>query len=270
MTIITLTTDWNRNDFYVGAVKGKLLSANPATRIIDISHQVQPFNILQAAFILRNCCYSFPPGTVHLVAVNTALGPKKPLLAFEKQGQFFVASDNGIVGLLMNDKPDRIFKVKNSHLASNFMSLDIFVDTAIKISEKQDFDTFLEPVSDYESQVPYRPVIDKNLINGSVIYVDSYSNAITNISLDTFDKVGNGKPFEIYIQSNHYKLDKINKTYSDSVSGELLALFNSVGLLEIAINHGNAAELLNLGINSAIRIKFYDEKPGSKMTLTGG
>jgi len=270
MTIITLTTDWNRDDYYVGAVKGKILSADPAVQIVDVSHQVQSFNILHAAFILRNCCFTFPEGAIHIVAVNAALGPKRSLLVFEKQGHFFITSDNGIVGLLFSDKPDRIFRVKNSHLVSNFMSLDLYVATALNIAGKKEIDSYLEPAGEYESQVPYRPVIDKNLINGSVIYVDSYSNAITNISGETFEKVGNGKPFEIFIQSNHYKLDKINKTYSDSVPGELLALFNSIGLLEIAINHGNAADLLNLGINSAIRIKFYEEKPGSKFTLTGG
>jgi S-adenosylmethionine hydrolase len=117
--------------------------------------------------------------------------------------------------------------------------------------------------------VPLRPVLDNNLINGSVIYIDSFSNAITNVTKETFEKIGAGKPYEIFIQSNHYRIDKINETYEDSLSGELLAIFNSVDLLEIAINHGAAADLLNLNINSAVRIKFYDEKPGSKLTLTG-
>ncbi len=270
MAVITLTTDWNKSDYYVGAVKGKILSADASIQIVDISHQVQPFNVMQAAFIIRNSCFNFPAGTVHLIAVNAALGPKRPLLVFEIRNQFFIASDNGIVGLLSGDKPDKIYKAKNSGHATNFLSLDLFIDTAVKIIKGTSSDTFLEAAANYESQIPYRPVIEKNLINGSVIYVDSFSNAITNISKETFEKVGQGKHFEIFIQSNHYKLDKINTTYSDSISGELLALFNSIGFLEIAINHGNAAELLNLAINSAIRVKFYDEKPGSKLTLTGG
>ena len=160
--------------------------------------------------------------------------------------------------------------MKGSELKANFLSIDLYIDTAFNLIRKKAFDSFCTPVEDYQSQIPYRPVIDKNLINGSVIYIDSFSNAITNISRETFDKVGQAKPFEIFIQSNHYKIDKINTTYSDSVSGELLAIFNSIGLLEIAIHHGNAAELLNLAINSAIRVKFYNEKPNSKLTLTGG
>ena len=269
MAIITLTTDWSKSDYYTGTVKGKILSGDSSVNIIDISHQVQPFNLMQAAFIIRNCCFNFPENTIHIIAVNAALGRKRSLLVFEIDKQIFVASDNGIVGLISGDKPDKIYRVKNTGDVTNFVSLDIFVSTAINLIKNVNRDTFLEPVSQYDSQIPYRPVIDKNLVNGSVIYIDSFSNAITNISKETFQKVGQGKPFEIFIQSNHYKLDKINTTYSDSVSGELLALFNSIGLLEIAINNGYAADLLNLAVNSAIRIKFYDEKPGSKLTLTG-
>jgi S-adenosylmethionine hydrolase len=270
MAIITLTTDWNRSDYYIGAVKGKLLSHDPAIQIIDISHQVQPFNIMQAAFILRNCCFDFPKGSIHLIAVNAALSKKRALLLIDIQGHYFISSDNGIVGLLSGEKPDAVFKIRDAKDASNFVSLDVFVETAYHLLKGDALNTFCDPVTKYEEQIPYRPVIDKNLINGSVIYVDSFSNAITNISKETFEKIGQGKPFEVFIQSNHYKIDRINQTYSDSVSGELLALFNSIGLLEIAINNGSAAELLNLAINSAIRVKFYDEKPGSKLTLTGG
>ncbi len=270
MAIITLTTDWTKNDYYVGAVKGKILAADASIQIVDITHQVQPFNVMQAAFILRNCCFDFPEGTVHLVGVNAALSKKRSLLVFKIKKQVFIASDNGVVGLLYGEKPDKIFKLKNSKNVTNFLSLDIFIDTAIQIIKGVPWENFLELTTQYESQIPYRPVIEKNLINGSVIYVDSFSNAITNISKETFEKVGHGKPYEIFIQSNHYKLDKINTTYSDSISGELLALFNSIGLLEIAINNGNVADLLNLSINSAIRVKFYDEKPDSKLTLTGG
>jgi S-adenosyl-L-methionine hydrolase (adenosine-forming) len=269
MAIVTLTTDWNRSDYYVGAVKGKLLSRDPSLQIADISHQVQPFNIMQAAFILRNCCFDFPTGTVHLIAVNAALSNKRALLLFELKGHFFISSDNGIVGLLSSEKPKSVYKVRDAMNVSNFLCLDLFVETVTHVLAGDPFNSFCDPFTEYEEQIPYRPVIDKNLINGSVIYIDSFSNAITNISKDTFDKVRQGKLFEIYIQSNHYKIDRINHTYADSVSGELLALFNSIGLMEIAINNGSAAELLNLGINSAIRVKFYDEKPGSKLTLTG-
>jgi S-adenosylmethionine hydrolase len=269
MAIITLTTDWSKGDYYIGALKGKILSNGPDTVIVDISHQVQPFNIMQAAFILRNCWFEFPKGTVHIIAINAALTESKYLLIIEREGHYFVVSDNGIAGLLFGEKPENVYKVINSNQGNSFLSINSFVETAFKIINGEKLENIGNPTNDFMVQIPLRPVIDKNLINGSVIYIDSFSNAITNISAETFEKVGTGKLFEIFVQSNHYRIDRLNKTYSDSASGELLALFNAVGLLEIAINNGNAADLLNLTTSSAIRIKFYDEKPGEKFKLTG-
>ena len=269
MAIITLTTDWNKGDYYIGALKGKILSNDPQTVIVDISHQVQPFNIMQAAFIIRNCWFEFPKGTIHIIAINAALTANKYLLIVKRDEQYFIVSDNGIAGLLFGEKPDHVYKVINSNHGNSFLSLNTFVESAFRIIKGESLEKIGVPTDDFIIQIPLRPVIDKNLINGSVIYIDSFSNAVTNITSETFDKIGNGKPYEIFVQSNHYRIDRLNKTYSDSASGELLALFNSVGLLEIAINNGNAADLLNLSTNSAIRIKFYDEKPAVKLKLTG-
>jgi S-adenosylmethionine hydrolase len=269
MAIITLTTDWSKSDYYVGALKGKILSVDPATIIVDISHQIPPFNIMQAAFILRNCWFEFPKGTIHIVTINAALTGKRSLLIIEKEGHYFIASDNGIAGLLFSDKPEAVYKVDNTTEGNTFLSINMYIDTAFRLIRGENFKSFSQPVDDFITQIPLRPVIDKNMVTGSVIYIDSFSNAITNISKETFNKEGEGKPFEIFVQSNHYRIDRLNDTYSDSPSGELLALFNSVGLLEIAINNGYAAELLNLTTNSAIRIKFYDEKPAIKLKLTG-
>lgn len=269
MAIITLTTDWNKGDYYVGALKGKILSKDSAVNIVDITHQVQPFNIMQAAFILRNCWFEYPKGTIHIIAVNAALSKRRHLLMIEREDQYFITSDNGIAGLLFGEKPDKVYRVFDSNKGDSFLSFDKYVETAFKLINGEDLKKIGKPVDDFISQIPLRPVIDKNLINGSVIYIDSFSNAITNISLDTFQKVGGDKPYEIFIQSNHYRIDRLNNTYSDSASGELLALFNSSGLLEIAISNGNVADLLNLSTNSAIRIKFYDEKPAANLKLTG-
>lgn len=269
MPIVTFTTDWNKGDYYIGAVKGKVLSKNSTIQIVDISHQVQPFNLMQAAFILRNCSFEFPKGTVHIVAINAALTEKQSLLIVKIKNQFFLSADNGIAGLLGGDAPDAVYKVKLREKLNNFLSLDLFIEVACEIAEGKDPANIGELTEDYVSQIPYRPVIDKNLINGSVIYIDSYSNAITNISKEIFESIGKGKEFEIFVQSNHYKVNKINQTYSDSGTGDLLAIFNSANLLEIAINYGNAADLLNLSVNSTIRVKFYDERPQVKLKLTG-
>ena len=97
------------------------------------------------------------------------------------------------------------------------------------------------------------------MITGAVIYIDSFRNAITNITKDLFDRIGEGRAFEIYPQNNYYKITRLNDFYHETAPGEILAIFNSVGLLEIAINKGNAAELLNLSVNSSIRVKFKEK-----------
>jgi S-adenosylmethionine hydrolase len=107
-------------------------------------------------------------------------------------------------------------------------------------------------------QVPMLPTIDESLISGSIVYIDSYRNAFTNISRDLFEQIGKGRPFDIFIQSNHNRISRLNDWYGESSQGEMLALFNSIGLLEIAINGGNAADLLNLSINSPVRVKFRE------------
>jgi S-adenosylmethionine hydrolase len=102
------------------------------------------------------------------------------------------------------------------------------------------------------------PTIDESVINGSVIYIDSYRNAFTNISLDLFHQIGKGRAFDILVQSNHNRISRLNQRYGESSQGEILALFNSIGLLEIAINGGNAADLLDLSLNSSVRVKFKE------------
>ncbi|MBN1598260.1 MAG: SAM-dependent chlorinase/fluorinase [Bacteroidales bacterium] len=270
MPIITLTTDWNRSDYYVGAVKGKILTENPLTQIVDISHQVQPFNILQAAFVLRNCYQQFPAGTVHIVGVNTVLSTKRKLLIIKINEQFIITADNGIVKLFTGDIPFEIYTLKKEVKEEHTLNIDPFIKTAFKIFDNDDLKSFCVPVEEYEEQISFRPVIDKDQINGSVIYIDSYANAITNISKETFEKVGNRRMYEMFIQSNHYRIDKISQSYNEVPVGELVALFNSIGLLEIAINHGNVAELLNLKVSSAVRIKFYKNKPENELKLSGG
>ena len=112
--------------------------------------------------------------------------------------------------------------------------------------------------AEYETHTQIRATIDESVISGSIIYIDSYQNAITNISKELFDRVGRDRRFDILVQSNHNKVNSISNTYSDVEPGDLLALFNSAGLLEIAICTGYAAQLLNLNVGSSVRIKFYE------------
>lgn len=259
MTIVTLTTDWRTNDYYVGAIKGRILSQCSEVQIVDISHQVQAFNISQAAFVVRNCFFNFPEGSIHIIGVNTEGGDKIPFLLVEYQKHFFIGTDNGMFGLLFNEEPDRIIRLKFPAELNSFTSFGVFADTACRIAKGEKTESLGKTVKDFQQRIPIRAAIDKSVITGTVIYIDSFRNAITNITRDLFDRIGGERPFEIYVQSNHYKITRINTYYHETDAGEILALFNSVGLLEIAINKGNAADLLNLSTTSTIRVKFQEE-----------
>lgn len=259
MAVVTIISDWNKNDYYLAALKGRILSNCPDTTIVDITHQVSQFNSAQAAFILRNCFRSYPEGTIHLICVNTEASPDKPHVAVRASNQCFIGCDNGIFGLLLDEDPEEIIILKkNPDYPAMFAELFVFTDCACSIINKKKWQDIGTPAKSVSKQIPMLPTIDDSTINGSVVYIDSYRNAITNISRELFEQIRKGRPFDIFIQSNYYRINRINKNYYDSSTGEMLSLFNSLGLLEIAINSGNAADLLNLSVNSVVRIKFYD------------
>ncbi|HKL07435.1 MAG TPA: SAM-dependent chlorinase/fluorinase [Bacteroidales bacterium] len=256
MPIITLTTDWNNEDFYIGAVKGSIYSQCDDINIVDITHQVKPFNIFQAAFILKNCYRFYPKGSVHIIGVKTELLPDQPFIAAKCNDQYFIGTDNGIFSLLFKEEEKPEFFIVDNSATSSFPTLNVFTNVACKIIQGEPLDTLGTKTETINRRVPLRATIEDNVISGSIVYIDSFQNAITNVSKDLFERVVKDKSFKLYVQSNHYMISKINQSYHETSVGEILALFNSINLLEIAINGGNAAELLNLTINSSIRIKF--------------
>jgi S-adenosylmethionine hydrolase len=227
---------------------------------VDISHQVQSFNITQAAFVIRNCFYNFPEGSIHIIGVNTEGGKDIPFLLVEYQKHYFIGTDNGMFGLIFNEDPARIIRLTPPKELKSFTSFSVFADTACRVASGEKLEALGKSIKEYQKRIPIRAAIDKSVITGTVIYIDSFRNAITNITRDLFDRIGQDRPFEIYVQSNHYKITRINTYYHETAAGEILALFNSVGLLEIAINNGNAADLLSLSTDSTIRVKFLDGK----------
>jgi S-adenosylmethionine hydrolase len=257
MSIVTLTSDWNLNDYYSAAVKGKILSRCPGTLVVDITNQIPPFNIALAAFQLKNAYRHFPADTIHIIAVNGETKEKRPFVALKTNSQYFIGYDNGIFGLLLEHDPTEAVRIDQSD-AGTFPELSVFAEAACQIIQSGTLSGLGSNYTQLYKQVPMLPAIEESVINGSVVYIDSYKNAFTNISRELFDQIGKGRPFEIFVQSNHNRIDRLNLNYSDSSLGEMLALFNSLGLLEIAINGGNATDLLNLALNSSVRIKFKE------------
>jgi hypothetical protein len=177
------------------------------------------------------------------------------LLVFEHQEQFFVAPDNGILGLLFSTPPEDVFQFPFDPLGS-FASIESYVEIAKKINRGEPLASIGEKIDDYDEKIALRATIDESIISGSIIYIDSYQNVITNISKSIFERVGQNRNFNIFVQSNHNKISKISTSYNQVDQGELLGLFNSVNLLEIAIRNGYAAELLSLKIGGTVRVNF--------------
>ena len=260
MHIITLTSDWKENDFYVASLKGKLLSACPEAQIIDINHRIKAFNSSHAAFVVRNAYPQFPDNSIHIIAVNSEPESGKELLAARKDKHYFLCADNGILGLLGGAEPEEVVTLKDHYKeeSDTFITLSVFASAACELSRGTALSKLGSPAKDHDKQTLLRATIENQTITGSVIHIDSYQNAISNISRELFERIGKGRAFEIYVQSKHYKLERINKRYNETDPGDLLAIFNSLGLLEIAIRNGNAAGLLKLNTNSTIRVEFKE------------
>jgi len=256
--MITLTSDWIDDDYYVAALKGRISSHCPDVRITDISHRIKAWNIAQAAYLVRNAFLHFPEGSIHIVAVDSEPAPGKHLLAARLKGHFFLCADNGFLGLLGKVEPESVvaLKVPEGKHESTFVSLDIFAGAACSLAQGTSLEDLGEEEKEYEKQVPMRPVFQDNVITGSILHIDSYGNAHTNISREFFENTGAGRSFSIYVQSKYNVIERINSKYRESRMGDLLAIFNSAGLLEIAICNGNAAELLHLSPKSTVRIDF--------------
>ncbi len=261
MAIISLTTDWQHRDYYLGALKGRLLSICPGAQLVDLSHNVDNYNISQASFIIKNAFIHFPKGSIHIIGIKSEETPEHLHLVVKYKDHYFIGADNGIFSLVMKGEPEEIVRIENIEKEDNFLTfpeLNIFAKAASHIINHQSLSELGSTQKELYRLVPIRALIQKGTITGQVIYIDSYGNLITNISKELFESVRQEREFEILVQSNHYRISKINQNYHETSEGDFLALFNSSGLMEIAINKGNLAELLQLEINSDIRIKFHD------------
>lgn len=254
MAIITLTSDWGDRGFYVAAVKGKLLSALPQAAIVDISHQVKPHNIALAAFILGHSYREFPPGTVHIVSVNSTASIDNRHIALLLNGHYFVGADNGLFTLLSDSKPEKVIEIDIPQESDLFIfpGRDVFAQAAVHLArgkpmEELGFDAGpLKEVTFWKASADRDPEKGTSRITGRVLFVDNYGNCITNISADLMRSAGKGMPFQVIVPANSTSQNNLYEAYDDVEEGKMVALLSTTGFLEIAINMGNASQLLGL------------------------
>ena len=258
MPLVTITSDWSLHDFYAGSLKGAIRARCPEVEVIDISHHIRSFDVAQCAFVLRHSYAHFPTGTIHLMAVQSEPEPLVPMVIVTHRAHYFVGLNDGRFSLLFEDPPAEAFALPIPVEPHSFAALILFTCAVAAIVEGT-IETETKPCL-LETEAPGRPVYNASEIVGRVIYIDSYGNAMTNISRTLFIRVSQGRPFEIFVRGPYTRLSGIVGAYDEVAAGKMLALFNSTGCLEIALNKANLAQTESVDTHTEVRIKFYERK----------
>ncbi len=252
----------------MAALKGAILSGIVDAQIVDVSNEVEKHNYGQAGYILRAVWQHFPVGTIH---INLVSNPKVDVktsntnniyICIKHKGHYFLGPDNGVFSLVIDETPDAIVQLNSvlPYSGQAFPGLTMLVPVACGLAKGVNmFDLGIIRENIYR-QFFFNPSLEENRIVGNVIYNDSYGNAITNISKANFEAVFGQKPFQIELKGYQNFINKISDSYSDVAVSEKLALFNSLGFLELAQNFASAKNLLGLRVGTTIRIDKYDNK----------
>ena len=274
MSIITLITDFGHKDYFVGALKGKILSEQKEAVIVDISHEIDLFNTLEASYCIEAAYSNFPKGTIHIIGVDSERVGDTQHIAMQWDDHYFICADNGILNTLIQKKiPQKIVAITiHDRLNTDVSNMDVFVAVACHISRGGLLNVIGKEIQTLKPVSVLTSAISDNLaeIKGQIVYIDSFGNCVTNISQKQFNDTVRGRKFEIIIKNK--KITRLHKSYSDfpvsdtkqlkDLEGDFLALFNENGYLEIAIYKsnpktvGSAATLLGLHFRDSISIKF--------------
>ena len=275
MSIITLTTDFGNKDFFVASVKGAILSGVKNALIIDISHEIQPYNHSEAAYVLKNAYKNFPKGTIHIIGVESELTPENRHIAMLFEGHYFIGSDNGIFSMIKDDlKAEKIVEINiHENESPSFYVLDAFVKVASHLSRMGKLEVIGKTIKTIKQITNINPVVNnkENQILGSVIYIDNYGNVVTNINRRFFNEIGKSRDYKIFART--VKFENIYESYTDAIDfsspkekreedGKKIAIFNSANHLELGIyksnpkTYGSAASLFGLDYRDPITVKF--------------
>ena len=278
MSIVTLTTDFGMKAHFVGAVKGALLTEIPEVKIIDISHNISPFSVIEAAYVIQNAFSAFPKGSIHIIGVDSELTPENTHIAMLLNGHYFICANNGILSMVCTEtQADQIVEINiNDKILGAFPVLDVFVKVAAHIARGGTLEVIGKTLQDIKPIKNISPFLsaENHQLMGHVIYIDRYDNVITNIRKPFFESIQKNRRFEI--MARNYKFTKVHNSYSGLVNfdipiekrndvGRGMAVFNSSDYLEIAMyksnkaSVGGAATLMGLDMMDSIIVQFFDD-----------
>jgi S-adenosylmethionine hydrolase len=251
--MITLTSDFGLKDPYVAEMKGVILTINPRATIVDITHDIEKFNIGLAAFMLASVASYFPKGTVHLAVVDPGVGTERRAILVQTKCGFFVGPDNGVLMLAAQSQGiEHTYELSNPNLmlpktSKTFHGRDIFAPAAAYIDKGTQPHEFGPEINN--PVLPFFPAVERNnnVLTGEVLYIDGFGNIITNIE----ESMLNSPVFYVKLSEVSLKL-KFGKAYAEADPKEPIVLVGSYGFVEIAINQGNAASKFNVKVGDKI------------------
>lgn len=258
--LVTLTTDFGLADHFVGVMKGVILGINPSARIVDISHQISPFEIPEAGFLIAQAWRYFPKRTVHVVVVDPGVGTlRRPILA-EVGGHCFLAPDNGVLSMIFAAGPHKVRAVTAEKyflkpLSRTFHGRDIFAPVAAQLSRGASPARFGKLIRDYARQEFYNPVrTGKRIWSGTILKIDRFGNLITNLQFAEFPAVAT-RPFLMQVGAE--AVCRFARTYAECPSGELCLIEGSSGYLEVAMNQASAARRLGCAVGAPVELTLF-------------
>lgn len=258
--LITLTTDFGTSDYFVGAMKGVILTIAPKARIVDITHQITPFEVNEAAFTINEASRWFPKGTIHVVVVDPGVGSARRPILVEAAGQRFIGPDNGVFTMIYESGPHKVREISNPKLmlktvSRTFHGRDVFAPAAAHLAAGVAAARFGKLIRDYVRSETVKPaLVKKQRWLGSVLKVDHFGNLITNFDLREFGAL---RTHAFEILAGPQIIRRLALTYAESGIGELVAIEGSSGFLEISANQESAAAKLGCGAGAPVELEIF-------------
>ncbi|MEK6642862.1 MAG: SAM-dependent chlorinase/fluorinase [Planctomycetota bacterium] len=250
MAIITFTTDFGQSDHYIACIKGVVLQLAPTAQLVDVTHLIGPHDVVHGAFVLRQIFDHFPDGTIHVAVVDPGVGTTRRLIAARYGGQVILAPDNGLVSLVHRDFVLAELRViqneslTRSRISATFHGRDILAPIAGHLARGMTLDhvgPMIDQLELLNLELPHR--LPDGGLQGQVLYVDHFGNLITNINEEEMLRHTGGGP-HLNVHVGPLRVGPLRRTYGDVAPGEIVALLGSTGMLEVAVNQGDAAENL--------------------------
>jgi S-adenosylmethionine hydrolase len=258
--VITLTTDFGTSDHFVGVMKGVMLGICPNAHVVDISHEVRPFEITEGAFVISQAYQYFPKKTVHLVVVDPGVGTTRRPILMEAGGHYFVGPDNGVFSMVFTREKAKVREITAERyflqpVSRTFHGRDIFAPTAAHLAAGVRPAQFGPLVEDYlRMELEHPPRTGKRAWTGVILKIDRFGNLITNFHMGDFPDIRT-KPFEMHVGVE--KVHRLALNYTDTESGEVFVIVGSSGYLEIAANQASAAKALGCGVGAPVELTVF-------------